>query len=254
MVNRSAFDSDKHLTLRNRERLSGNPNLLYWYKRLYEYQFKETPDLDCKRVLEIGSGTSPLKRFYPNIRTSDILELDYLDHVFDAHDIDTFVVIEDQSLDIITMTNVLHHLRDPILFLIKASRKLVQGGRIIFVEPYFSLLSKFIYLYLHHEHTDLKINKPCIEKIEGPLLSANIALPFLIFFKHMDDPLRESYRFSKDDATFFSSVSYMMTGGISRTIRLPGWLYKILLNFDLFIAKSFPRYTASFFILQLTKK
>ncbi len=253
-MNRSALDSDTQLTLRNRKRLSSNRNLLYWYEKLYEYQFRNIAHIDSKNILEIGSGTSPLKRFYPNIKTSDVLELDYLDHVFDAHDIDTFAVIEDQSLDIITMTNVLHHLRDPILFLIKASRKLVQGGKIIFMEPYFSLLSKFIYLYLHHEHTSLKIHKPCLEQVEGPLSSANIALPFLIFFKQMDDPLREIYQFSKDNVTFFSSLSYMMTGGISRTIRLPGWLYKIFFNVDLFIAKSFPRHAASFFILQLTKR
>jgi len=253
-MNRSVFASDKHLTLKNRERLSGNPNLLYWYKKLYEYQFQGTSDFDRKKVLEIGSGTSPLKRFYPNIRTSDILELDYLDYIFDAHDIDTVALIEDHSLDIITMTNVLHHLRDPILFLIKASKKLVPGGKIICVEPYFSFLSKFIYLYMHHEHTNLKINRPCIEQVESPLSSANIALPFLIFFKQMDDALREIYDFSKDNVTFFSSLSYMVTGGISRTIRLPGLLYKIFFNFDLFISKSFPRYTASFFILQLTKR
>lgn len=254
-MNPSALKSDTLLTLRNRERLSGNANLLYWYKKLYEYQFKETYDLDTKKVLEIGSGTSPLKRFYPNIWTSDVLGLDYLDYVFDAHDIDTFSAIEDQSLDVITMTNVLHHLRDPILFLLKASKKLVKGGKIVFVEPYFSFLSKFIYLFLHHERTNLKARKPCIEQIEGPLSSANIALPFLIFFKQMGEgPLKEIYEFSRDNVIFFSSLSYMITGGISRTIPLPGWIYRLFFKLDLLISTWFPRCTASFFILQLTKR
>ena len=57
------------------------------------------------RILEVvGSGTSPLKHFYPSVLTSDIMPLDYLDYVFDAHDIDCVSVIENESLDVIALT------------------------------------------------------------------------------------------------------------------------------------------------------
>src|SRR5262245_56991391 len=108
---------DRAATLRNRARLSANKNLLFWYRELYRDQFKGFPNPATLSILEVGSGTSPLKQFLPNVLTSDVLELDYLDLVFDSHDIDKLDAVRDESLDVITLTNVLHHLKSPIEFL-----------------------------------------------------------------------------------------------------------------------------------------
>ena len=70
--------------------------------------------------------------------TSDVLDLDYLDLVFDCHEIDKLDAIEDNSLDVITLTNVLHHLKSPIAFLNRAASKLKPGGKVIATEPFFS--------------------------------------------------------------------------------------------------------------------
>ena len=96
---------DRDKTLRNRSRLQANRNLLLWYRELYRDQFKDLPDPAKLSILEIGSGTSPLKQFYPNIITSDVLDLDYLDLIFDCHEIDKLGAIKDNSLDVITLTN-----------------------------------------------------------------------------------------------------------------------------------------------------
>lgn len=181
------------------------------------------------------------------------MDLDHLDYVFDAQVIDTVPYIEDNSLDMITVTNVLHHLKSPCEFLLKASRKLKKGGLIIFTEPYFSFLSRLIYLYVHHESTDFNIKKPELSKVEGPLSSANIALPYLIFNGEWADQLKGTYSFSTKDCVYFSSISYMATGGISRRLPIPNGLYKVFFHFDLMISKIFPKFAASFFILKLTK-
>ncbi len=110
---------------------------MYWYDRLYREQFRNEPQIARGRVLEIGSGTSPLKHFMPDVLTSDILELDYLDIIFDCHAISDFSGIPDHSLDVITMTNVLHHLRDPLAFLRSATRKLAQGAAYMSWNPTF---------------------------------------------------------------------------------------------------------------------
>ena len=55
-------------TLRNRERLGANKNLL-WYRELYRDQFRDLPNPATLSILEIGSDTSPLKQFLPNIKT-----------------------------------------------------------------------------------------------------------------------------------------------------------------------------------------
>src|SRR5215467_15824977 len=130
---------DRAVTLRNRARLSDNKNLFFWYRELYRDQFKEFPNPAALSILEIGSGTSPLKQFLPNVVTSDVLDLDYLDLVFDCHEIDKFNAIRDESLDVITLTNVLHHLKSPVTFLNRAANKLKRGGKLIATEPFFSI-------------------------------------------------------------------------------------------------------------------
>src|SRR4029077_4524095 len=100
---------DRTATLRNRARLGANKNLLFWYRELYRDQFRDLPNPQALLILEIGSGTSPLKQFLSNVITSDVLYLDYLDLVFDCHEIDKLDAIKDRSIDVITLTNVLHH-------------------------------------------------------------------------------------------------------------------------------------------------
>src|SRR5438876_8673396 len=177
---------DRAITLRNRPRLGANKNLLFWYRELYRDQFKDFPNPAALSILEIGSGTSPLKQFLSNVVTSDVLNLDYLDLVFDCHEIDKFDAIKKNSLDVITLTNVLHHLKSPIAFLNRAASKLKSGGKVIATEPYFSTLSTVIFRYLHHETVDFRIPKPELGRVQGPLASANIALPWLIFFRQRE--------------------------------------------------------------------
>ena len=72
---------DRAATLRNRARLGANKNLLFWYRELYRDQFRDLPNPATLSILEIGSGTSPLKQFLSHVITSDVLDLDYLDLV-----------------------------------------------------------------------------------------------------------------------------------------------------------------------------
>src|ERR1041384_1693881 len=160
---------DRAATLRNRTRLGANKNLLFWYRELYRDQFKDLPNPSTLSILEIGSGTSPLKQFLSNVVTSDVLDLDYLDLVFDCHEIDKLDVIKGKSIDVISLTNVLHHLKSPIAFLNRAASKLKSGGKVIATEPFFSVLSTPIFKYLHHEPVDFHVSEPELAEVQGPL-------------------------------------------------------------------------------------
>ncbi len=255
--NKRSLKEDKEFTEDNRRKLFYNTNLLLWYEALYHRIFKsEIESINQLRILEIGSGTSPLKHFYPMVKTSDILDLDYLDLVFDCCKIDQMDSIPDHSLDIITFTNVLHHVQKPIEFLLRAEKKLSSGGRIIMVEPYFSMLSKLIYNKIHHEYSNANIKRPVIDSIEGPLRTANIILPHLIFFSDRNwfEPLFSIYQFDMNKIEVFSFLSYFLTGGISKKIPIPKWIYKYILKADLRLAQLFPRICSSFFIFTLSKK
>jgi SAM-dependent methyltransferase len=252
----SQYETDVAQTLQNRARLDRNANLLYWYQQLYLEQFRELPDARNLRILEIGSGVSTLRRFYPNVTTSDVLSLDYLDHVFDCHEIDRIAALPNENFDVITLTNVLHHLQKPLEFLQRAAGKLKHGGKLIATEPYFSLISTLIFKYLHHERVNFSISKPELTEIEGPLATANIAIPWLMFVKHPEwvEPLRAKYQFDERSFQSFSSISYMATGGISRRLPIPEWIYRLFFRVDLALSRVFPRVLASFFTIKLTRK
>ena len=250
------YAKDRALTLRNRSMLNANHNLLHWYRELYRIQFANFPDPSCLRILEIGSGVSPLKRFHENVLTSDVMDLAYLDYVFDCHAIDRLDSIGDESLDVITLTNVLHHLKDPIEFLNKAARKLKRDGKIIATEPYLSTLSTLIFKYLHHEPVDFDIAEPVLLEVQGPVASANIALPWLIFIRdsRWSDRLRAKFDFDETSFQPFSSISYMATGGISHRLPIPRSIYRALFGLDMILSRAFPKLLASFFTVTLTRK
>ena len=247
---------DRAATLRNRARLHANRNLLFWYRELYRDQFRDFPNSQTLSILEVGSGTSPLKQFLSNVITSDVLDLDYLDLVFDCHEIDKLDAIKDNSIEVITLTNVLHHLKSPIEFLNSAASKLKSGGKVIATEPFFSLLSTPIFKYLHHEPVDFGISEPQLAEVQGPLASANIGLPWLIFFQRREWLQRLNENF--DIATFstrpFSALSYLATGGISRKLPIPHFLYRALFSADLTISRRFPGFCAAFFTVTLTRR
>jgi SAM-dependent methyltransferase len=206
-------------------------------------------------VLEIGSGVSPLHQIHPSVLTSDVLDLDYLDYVFDCHSIDRFEPLADNSLDVITLTNVLHHLKSPIEFLTKAARKLRPGGMLIATEPYFSVLSTLIYKYLHHEPVDFMIEKPELPEVRGPLSSANSPLPWLIFNRpEWRKEVEQYFDFEPEFFRPFTAVSYFATGGISRRFPIPNAIYRPLFAVDLALSRLFPRLLASFFTIVLTHK
>jgi len=248
------FEEDLKSTILNRERISKNKNLLYWYQISYKKLFNDIKSFNGLRVLEIGSGTSPIKIFYPHINTSDILPLDFVDYHFNALDINTCKQLEGQTFDIITFSNVLHHLERPIDFLTACQKKLNSGGKIIFLEPYLSFFSFPIYKYIHYEKTITNVDEPLIKHIDGPLSTSNQALPYLIFFrnKSWQNLIKQHYKI--EYLTYFTFLSYFLTGGISHNYRIPHILYKIIFKIDLFISKLFPRLFSSFFIIKLCKK
>ncbi len=255
MIMQTGEAKDRAATLRNRARLGANKNLLFWYRELYRDQFKDFPNLAELSILEIGSGTSPLKQFLSNVVTSDVLDLDYLDLVFDCHEIDKLDAIKDNSLDVITLTNVLHHLKNPIAFLNRAASKLKSGGKVIATEPFFSLLSTVIFKYMHQEPVDFRISEPDLLDVQGPLSSANIALPWLIFFRRPEwlQRLSDNFDVTSFSVQPFSALSYMVTGGISHRLPVPSFLYRMLFRVDLALSRHLPSVCAAFFTVTLAR-
>jgi hypothetical protein len=113
-----------------------------------------------------------------------------------------------------------------------------------------------IFVLLHHEPVDFDISEPVLPEVRGPLASANIALPWLIFFKNPNwrNRLRENFAFEVRRFQPFSSISYMATGGISRRLPIPSLIYRALFRFDMMISRMLPKLFASFVTITLTRR
>ena len=88
------------------------------------------------------------------------------------------------------------------------------------------------------------------------LASANIALPWLIFFKRREwlQRLNENFDVLNLSVRPFSALSYMATGGISHKLPIPHFLYRALFSTDLAVSRRFPRFCAAFFTVTLTRR
>ena len=192
-----------------------------WYEKIIK-------DLKKGKTLELGSGTGNFKQFKPDVISSDIVNCDWLDMSFDAHQIP----FPKQSLSNIVMIDVLHHLDQPVKFLNQAHRVLKKTGRLIMIEPFPSPFSLLIYKIFHPESfifkTDLFSPTKSQLKTSQPW-QANQATPFLLFFKQthkFNSLFKNKYKIIKKEK--FSFLLYPLSGGFENKQLLPNCLFPII--------------------------
>ena len=210
---------DPKTTLAHREIILNKPFLKRLYQDWYDVFIKESRLVGKGIYLEIGSGGGFLKDVFPEVVTSDILDLPVVDKVFSAE----VLPFKENELGSIMLLNVFHHIPKPYLFLKEAERTLIKGGKIIMVEPANSALGRFIYKRFHHEPFDEKGGR----EIESgnPLSNSNQALPYIYFE-------RDTEQFKKDYPTlkitkiqYHSPFMYVLSGGVSRSAMFPYFMY-----------------------------
>ena len=210
---------DPKTTFAHRDIILNKPFLKRLYQDWYEVFIKESRDVGKGIYLEIGSGGGFLKDVFPQVVTSDILDLGVVDKVFSAEELP----YKENELGSIMMLNVFHHIPKPYLFLKEAERCLVKGGKIIMVEPANSALGRFIYKRFHHEPFDEKGGREI--EAGNPLSNSNQALPYIYFE-------RDTEQFKKDYPTlkikkirYHTPFMYVLSGGVSRSAMFPYFMY-----------------------------
>jgi SAM-dependent methyltransferase len=219
-MNPSHTLNDPETTVGRAALLRGHEYLRRLYCHWYDIIIKELPSKG-EAILELGSGGGFLSDLLPRVITSDILKIPDVNHVIDARSLP----FPDSSLHAIVGTNVLHHIPEIERFFGEAKRTLVCGGRLIFVEPWPTALSRPIYRYFHHEPFDDATDWQIPEG--APLTSANGALPWIVFE-------RDRSRFETDFAPLqvktiriMMPFSYLACGGIGAAWPLPGFCFNI---------------------------
>jgi SAM-dependent methyltransferase len=237
---------DPRTTLAHRDIILQKPFLKKLYQDWYQIFIEKCHEVGRGEYLEIGSGGGFLKDEFPQVITSDILELPLVDKVFSAEN----MPYQDNLLGCIMMLNVFHHIPKPYMFLKEAERTLIKGGKIIMIEPANSVFGRFIYKRFHHEPFDE--TGPREIKPGNPLSNSNQALPYIYFERDLQLFSYDFPTLKIKSITYHSPFSYILSGGVSRSALLPYFMYPIVKTFEWF-CKPFSKHLGLFCTVEIEK-
>ncbi len=176
--------------------------------------------------VEVGGGPGFFKQRLPSVISTDLVLCPWLDVVADAQ----ALPFQTSSVTNVLGLDVLHHLAAPMKFLKEAERVLVQGGRLVLVEPWVTPFSYFIYRYFHQEDCDLSAHPselgdsrvtPGKKAFDG-----NQAIPYLLFgTRNRQKTLAALPRFTCLAAEPFCLFAYLLSFGFKPMNLLPEFLY-----------------------------
>jgi SAM-dependent methyltransferase len=214
-------------TLAHRDMIAGKRFLKRIYFDWYQAFIQVAQSVRQPGVfLELGSGGGFLKSIFPQVCTSDIMDLPDVDMVCNAEDLP----FDDDSIACIMMLNVFHHIPRPYLFLREAQRTLVEGGKIVMTEPANSIFSRFVYTRFHHESFD---PHGTMEIPQGhPLSHSNQAFPYIYFEREKALFAQEYRRLSINAIRYHTPLRYLLSGGLSRPAIVPSSFYSGIVGLE----------------------
>jgi SAM-dependent methyltransferase len=178
-------------------------------------------------ILELGSGMGFLKEILPQAITSDVLPYPGLDGRVDAR----HLPFASQSLRLICMLDVFHHIPDVESFLEEVQRCLVPGGRLLLIDQHAGWVSTPILKYFHDEPYD---SGTPVWKFQstGPGSGANGALAWMVFRRDRELFASRFPRLQLETYRPHTPLRYWLTGGLKSWTLLPGWAFPLATTFD----------------------
>jgi len=204
-----------HCSVAHREVLRRKPML----RHLFESFYHECRSMDLRYFqdcpgaqLEIGSGASFLKEIYPDVITSDLKCLPFVDIVLRAEDIP----FADRSLRAIYAINVFHHLLDPRAFFREILRVLHPCGGVVMIEPYYGWLARLLFKNLHEsEYFDPYVPSWEVSSHRGPSSNANQALSYVVFKRDLAQFEAEFPELELLVDRPHTHLRYLLSGGVN---------------------------------------
>ena len=192
------------------------------YRDFYETYQKALGHSTEGMYVELGSGGGFVKECIPYIKTSDVLCIPNIDLSLTAENIP----FKDDSVDAFLMIDVFHHVKDPASVLSELNRCLKPGGKVIMIEPANTLWGWFIYKNFHHETFDPSADWAVSG--EGPLSSANGAIPWIVFNRDRKRFETEFKSLRIKKICHHTPFRYLISGGVSMRQLMPSWMYPVI--------------------------
>ncbi|MFC1610889.1 class I SAM-dependent methyltransferase [Myxococcota bacterium] len=240
---------DPHRLGEIKDRILHKAALRRFYQEVYD-KYAECLNRCPKKglALELGSGGGFVKDVIPEMTTSDVIPYEGVDEVVNA----VQMSFDEDSLRGIFMLNVFHHIPDVDAFLCEARRTLRSGGRILIVDQYPGLFSRFIFRYAHHEPFDPDATEWAFAS-DGPLSSANGALAWIVFLRDQQEFERRHPELQMTRFEPHSPVRYWLAGGLKRWSLLPGRAFSLATRIDEALTRMSPQ-LGSFVDIELVRR
>ena len=200
-------------------------------------------------LLEVGSGSGLIKDFFPEIVLSDIVHVPWINLVSNCMD----MPFHEGTFGGIISLDLLHHVKQPHVFLKESARILRPGGRIFLIEPYITWASYLGYKLLHHEDIYFKdyhrlglVQKD--DPWKGNLALANIVFRRDLKYWHMFQPDLDIIH-----REILSLLDFQGAAGFKPHAYIPYIIFKYLVKMDDWISFLMPLFGFRIFIV-LKKK
>jgi len=208
----------------HREIVISKPFLVEVYRDFYNRLLAPFGVLEHKKIIEIGAGGFNGAYFYKEIIPTDLNLTEHVVQQVDAQNLP----FEPNQLDGIICLHTLHHLPRPEMFFKEALRCLKPNGKLVMIEPYFSIWGHLIYKYLHHEPISNAKEWELPTGDQGRLSQANGKMPYNIFVR---DKLIFSEKFPRltvRTIEVHNCILYLASGGLSFKNLVPNFLIPVL--------------------------
>jgi SAM-dependent methyltransferase len=206
------------------------------------------------RTLEIGGGSGNLKSFAPDVVSTDILPVGWLDAICDAHRLP----FATNSFNNIVMFDVLHHLERPRLFFAEAARVLAPGGRVVMLEPAITPVSHIFYANFHPEPVDMTedpLADGALDPHRDPY-DSNQGIPTLLFGNAARRAVFEERcpDFSVESCAHLALAAYPLSGGFRSWSLIPAWMVAPLTALEALATPILGRLMAFRMLVVLTRR
>lgn len=220
-LTRSLDLNDPRTTVQRKRIIREKRFLRKIYEDWYEWIASSLPEGESP-VLELGSGAGFLNEYVSNLLTSEIFYCPFVRMVLDG----CSLPFRDASLEAIVMIDVFHHISDPRTLMKEMIRCVKPGGKVLMVEPWVTLWSRWVYTRIHHEPFDAETNHWTFP-VTGPLSGANSALPWIIFERDRMIFEAEFPELRVETITAEKPFMYLLSGGVSLRSLMPGFTYRL---------------------------
>lgn len=209
-----------------RRRILEDRYLKHHYKHAYELLAGLREPAISGATVEIGSGSGIVSDFLPGVIATDIVISDQIGVALDA----CHLPFRDESVASVIMKDALHHIPEPELLLAEVDRVLVPGGVVIVMDPYWGLLARFVFKWLHPEPFDDGAPSWAFTS-KGPNDSNQALLSIMLRRDRRQlESLMAGYEIIEHGP--YLGPSFLLSGGLHGRLPFPGSLLVRLFNWE----------------------